>query len=105
MLKLALDAGHYRHTVGKRCLAELDPAQTREWVLNDRIARLVEQGLAEYADPRSILKALSLLLRHIGMGKKAEKLETAMSRCKLRVTGSPENARCSAYADELLSNL
>ena len=67
--------------------------------------RLVEQGLAEYADPRSILKALSLLLRHIGMGKKAEKLETAMSRCKLRVTGSPENARCSAYADELLSNL
>ena len=45
------------------------------------------------------------LLRHIGMGKKAEKLETAMSRCKLRVTGSPENARCSAYADELLSNL
>lgn len=48
MFKLALDAGHYRHTVGKRCLADLDPAQTREWVLNDRIARLVEQGLERY---------------------------------------------------------
>ena len=41
MLKLALDAGHCLHTSGKRCLKTIDPNQTREWVLNDRIARLV----------------------------------------------------------------
>ena len=48
MLKLALDAGHCLHTPGKRVPLALDPNETREWVLNDRIARLVEQELASY---------------------------------------------------------
>lgn len=50
MLKIALDAGHYLHTPGKRVPYALDPNETREWVLNDRIARLVEQELANYDD-------------------------------------------------------
>ncbi len=48
MLKIALDAGHHRYTPGKRVPHDLDPNETREWVLNDRIARLVEQALAPY---------------------------------------------------------
>ena len=48
MLKIALDAGHHRYTPGKRVPRTLDPNETREWVLNDRIARLVEQALATY---------------------------------------------------------
>ena len=47
-LKVALDAGHYLGTPGKRCLKTIDPSETREWVLNDRIARLVEQKLSAY---------------------------------------------------------
>lgn len=47
-LKVALDAGHYLETPGKRCLKSIDPAETREWVLNDRVARLVEQKLSAY---------------------------------------------------------
>lgn len=35
---IAIDAGHGRNTAGKRCLKSIDPAQTREWYLNDRIA-------------------------------------------------------------------
>lgn len=38
MAKIAIDAGHGLYTAGKRCLASLDPNQTREWVLNDRVA-------------------------------------------------------------------
>ena len=38
MAKIAIDAGHGLYTAGKRCLAALDSAQTREWVLNNRIA-------------------------------------------------------------------
>lgn len=38
MAKIVIDAGHGLHTGGKRCLKKLDPNQTREWVLNDRIA-------------------------------------------------------------------
>ena len=48
MFKLALGAGHCFNTPGKRCLKSLDPNETREWWLNDRIADKVEHGLAAY---------------------------------------------------------
>lgn len=35
---LAISAGHYLYTPGKRCLKSIDPNETREWVLNARIA-------------------------------------------------------------------
>lgn len=46
--KIALTAGHYKGTPGKRCLKSLDPKETREWVLNDRIADKVEKILRNY---------------------------------------------------------
>ncbi len=49
---LALSAGHGRNTAGKRCSKALDSAQTREWVLNDRIADKVEVLLHSYAGVR-----------------------------------------------------
>ncbi len=45
--KIALTAGHSLHTPGKRCPASLDPKETREWVLNSRIAEKVEALLAQ----------------------------------------------------------
>lgn len=46
--KIALTAGHYKYTPGKRCLGTIDPYETREWVLNDRIADKVEKLLKVY---------------------------------------------------------
>lgn len=48
MFKIALNAGHYFNTPGKRCLKSLDPKETREWTLNARICERVEQKLKEY---------------------------------------------------------
>lgn len=48
MFKLALDAGHGINTPGRRVPAQLDPAQTREWQLNDRVGDYIEQELAGY---------------------------------------------------------
>lgn len=48
MFKIALTAGHYKYTAGKRCLKKLDKNETREWVLNDRIADKIEERLSEY---------------------------------------------------------
>lgn len=48
MFKIALTAGHYRYTAGKRCLKKLDKNETREWVLNDRIADKIEKLLSYY---------------------------------------------------------
>ena len=50
MFKLALGAGHGFNTAGKRCLKSLDPNETHEWFLNDRICDRVEAMLAKYKD-------------------------------------------------------
>lgn len=48
MFKLVLDAGHGLYTAGKRCMKKLDANQTREWILNSRIADKVEALLQGY---------------------------------------------------------
>ena len=48
MFKLALDAGHDIGTAGKRVLKSLDPKETREWFLNDRICDYIENFLKDY---------------------------------------------------------
>lgn len=45
---IALSAGHGLYTAGKRCMKALDPNETREWFLNDRIVDKVEQKLVGY---------------------------------------------------------
>lgn len=68
--KIAISAGHGRYTAGKRCLKALDPNETREWVLNSRIAEKVEQLLGAYTgwelkrvDDRTGTKDMSLASR------------------------------------------
>ena len=45
---IAIDAGHGEFTAGKRCLHSLDPGETREWELNQRIAGHIAAMLTEY---------------------------------------------------------
>lgn len=49
MVKIAIDAGHGLYTAGKRCMKKLDSNETREWVLNDRIADRLEALLKSYS--------------------------------------------------------
>lgn len=50
VFKIALDAGHGINTAGKRCLKSIDPKETREWTLNDRICDKIESYLKEYTN-------------------------------------------------------
>lgn len=45
---ICIDAGHCLSTPGKRCLKSIDPNETREWVLNSRVADKLEAILAGY---------------------------------------------------------
>ncbi|MGN0180410.1 MAG: N-acetylmuramoyl-L-alanine amidase [Monoglobaceae bacterium] len=45
---VAIDAGHYLNTPGKRCAKSIDVNETREWVLNSRMAEYVEEYLKDY---------------------------------------------------------
>jgi len=48
MIRIALDAGHGLYTSGKRCHIAVDPNQTREWILNSRVAMYLQELLEQY---------------------------------------------------------
>ncbi len=52
--KIAIDAGHCLHTLGKRVDKALDPAQTREWTLNDRVARHLAEAAKQYENVETL---------------------------------------------------
>ena len=72
--------------------------------------RMIEEGLGDYANPSSILKAAAMMLGHIGFREKAEKLEDALLLCcetekKVVVTGFADGDTCQAFGDYVLSKL
>ena len=67
--------------------------------------RMIEEGLGDYANPQSILKAAAMLLRHICRADAAQKLENALAQCDVVVSGDTSGATCQAYGDALLSLL
>lgn len=72
--------------------------------------RMIEEGLGDYANPASLLKAAAMMLRHIGFNEKAERLESAMEAglqnpSAPQVTGEASGATCREYADWLMSVL
>ncbi len=66
--------------------------------------RLIEEGLADYADPRSILQAAAMLLRHILYSEEAQALENAIFECSA-VVDVQTGVTCQAYTDTLLKML
>lgn len=66
--------------------------------------RLIEEGLADYADPRSILQAAAMLLRHILYSEEAQALENAIFECPA-VVDVQTGVTCQAYTDTLLKML
>ncbi|MBR6025164.1 MAG: isocitrate/isopropylmalate dehydrogenase family protein [Firmicutes bacterium] len=62
--------------------------------------RMVEAGEAHLADPHSIFKALEMLLRHIDMAERADRLEAAVSSTDYHF-GVP----CSEFTENVLSKL
>lgn len=54
MFILAIDAGHYMKTAGRRVLKKFDKNETREWELNNRIALAIEEASKQYEDVKIV---------------------------------------------------
>ena len=72
--------------------------------------RKIEAGEGDYANPASILKAGELMLRHIAMTDKADRLNAALALCleqekRVVVTGHRDGATCAEFTDYLLEKL
>lgn len=69
--------------------------------------RMIAEGLGDYANPESILRAAVMLLRHIALPEKAARLENALAEAiKIcPVTGTKEGNTCRAFGDALIQCL
>ena len=69
--------------------------------------RLIAEGLGDRANPESILRAAVMLLRHIGLSAKADRLSAAIDKAALTcpVTGTREGNTCRAFGDAVTAAL
>lgn len=70
--------------------------------------RMIEDGLGEYANPSSILKAAEMMVRHIGLIDKADKLAAVLADSQEngpKVTGLADGAKGSELADYVIQRL
>ncbi len=72
--------------------------------------RMINEGRGAYADPCSMLRAVVMLLSHIGLQDRADKLARALDICtleekKLVITGRPDGATCEAFGQYVMETL
>ena len=72
--------------------------------------RMVDEGRAKYADPMSMLRAVIMLLEHIGFKEKAKKLEIALDICgiyekKIILTGRDNGGTGEELANYIMETV
>lgn len=70
--------------------------------------RMIEDGLGDYANPSSIFKAAEMMIRHIGLISKADKLAQVLADCQEngpKVTGLADGARGDELATYVIERL
>ena len=63
--------------------------------------RMIADGLQDYVNPTSILRATVMLLRHICRQNAAQRLEQALDNCNVNVTGDATGATCAQFMQQL----
>ncbi len=72
--------------------------------------RMVDEGRGQYADPCSMIKAVAMMMEHIGEAEKAKKLDMALDVCtqfekKLVMTGRDTGATGNEFADYIMETI
>lgn len=73
IFKIAYCAGHYIGTPGKRLPKALDPNETREWTLNDRVADHFNRAALEYEGVQTLRTDDPTGQTHISIQKRTAK--------------------------------
>ncbi len=104
------EAAQIQGGVGTAGSANLGARYAMFEAIHGSAPRKIEAGEGDYANPASILKAAAMLLRHIAMPEKAERLEEALRICmeserRVFVTGHRDGATAREFTDYLLEKL
>ena len=71
---------------------------------------MISEGRGKYADPCSMLRACVMLLSHIGLQDRVDKLERALDICsfeekKLVITGRDTGCTCTEFGDYVMDTV
>ena len=104
------EAAEFQGGVGTAGCANIGKKYAMFEAIHGSAPRMVREGRAAYADPCSMLRACVMLLSHIGLQNRADKLERALDICsfeekKYVITGRDNGATCSQFGDYVMETL
>ena len=104
------EAAQIQGGVGTAGSANLGKRYAMFEAIHGSAPRMVTEGRAQYADPCSMIKAVALMMNHIGEGEKGRKLEMALDICcqfekKLVMTGRDTGATGDEFAQYVMDTI
>ncbi|HPC84744.1 MAG TPA: isocitrate/isopropylmalate family dehydrogenase [Thermoanaerobaculaceae bacterium] len=107
---LSDEAAEFQGGVGTAGSANIGSRYAMFEAIHGSAPRMIEEGRGDYADPASLMRAAAMMLRHIGSGAKADRLDQALDVCtmlekRVHVTGRSSGATAAAFTDYVLATL
>lgn len=104
------EAAEFQGGVGTAGCANIGKKYAMFEAIHGSAPRMVNEGRGQYADPSSMLRACVMLLSHIGMQDKADKLERALDICtfeekRIAITGRNTGCTSTEFADYVMEKL
>ena len=104
------EAAEFQGGVGTAGCANIGKKYAMFEAIHGSAPRMVKEGRGQYADPCSMLRACVMLLSHIGLQDRADKLERALDICmfeekKYVITGRDTGATCQQFGDYVMQTL
>ncbi len=104
------EAAEFQGGVGTAGAANIGKRYAMFEAIHGSAPRMMEEGRGKYADPCSMLRAVAMLLSHIGYVDKSEKLTKVLDFCmfeekKIEITGRSDGATCREFSDYVMDNL
>jgi isocitrate dehydrogenase (NAD+) len=104
------EAAEFQGGVGTAGSANIGKQHAMFEAIHGSAPRMVEEGRAEYADPSSMMRAVVMLLNHIGLAKHARKLEMALDICgqyekRIAITGRPDGASGEEFSQYVMEKI
>ena len=104
------EAAEFQGGVGTAGCANIGKKYAMFEAIHGSAPRMISEGRGKYADPCSMLRACVMLLSHIGLQDRADKLERALDICTFEekayvITGRDSGATCEEFGDYVMKTL
>ena len=104
------EAAEFQGGVGTAGSANIGKRYAMFEAIHGSAPRMMREGRGKYADPSSLIRAAAMMLRHIGFGEKAEKLEMSLDICgqyekRISITGRADGCTAADLGDYLMETM